>query len=153
VRSMPYKNFDDLIDAIVITFINISIDKQLDLALSESQLAIRFFADMQANMILELYSTYNLMKFNTVSEPFFTIRRDNIMGKDFFELFNEIPIGENTIASTKKLLIDPNSNTLKSFEPSSIRTQENVQWSVNKLFQDEGILSGFLLTTENTNQE
>ncbi|MFT6972795.1 MAG: hypothetical protein ACJAXX_003380, partial [Roseivirga sp.] len=60
---------------------------------------------------------------------------------------------ENTRASTKKLLIDPNSNTLKSFEPSSIRTQENVQWSVNKLFQDEGILSGFLLTTENTNQE
>ncbi|MFT6216737.1 MAG: hypothetical protein ACJAS3_003153 [Roseivirga sp.] len=162
VRSMPYKNFDDLIDAIVITFINISIDKQLDLALSESQLAIRVFADMlairvfadmQANVTLKSYSTCNIMKFNTVAEPFFTIRRDNIMGKDFFELFNEIPLGENTIASTKKLLIDLNSNRSKLFETSSMRKQENVQWSANKLYRAEGILSGILLTTKNTNQD
>ena len=75
------------------------------------------------------------------------------MSKDFFELFNEIPLGENTIAGTKKLLINPNSNTLKSFKTSSILKQDNVQWSANKLYQAEGVLSGFLLTTKYTNQD
>jgi two-component system CheB/CheR fusion protein len=147
VRIMPYRTFDDVIDGIVITLIDISIQRQLDLALSESQNAIRFFSKMESKVVIELSVDWKVIAFNTKAEQFFTMKRNDVISKDFFELTDEMSIDEKLKAGIKKSLNDNSSNTFKT---NSKKNELKINWRAHKLYKTEGILSGFLITTENT---
>jgi two-component system CheB/CheR fusion protein len=145
VRIMPYRTFDDVIDGIVITFTDISIEKQLDLALAESQNAIRFFSNTQSKVVLELSVDWKIRNLNTEAELFFGMKRTEVIGKEFFDFSSIMPFEEKLKVKIKKSLRDNTSNT---FETKIKQLQ--VKWSAHKLYKNEGLLSGFLIKTENT---
>jgi hypothetical protein len=56
-------------------------------------------------------------------------------------------IDEKLKAGIKKSLNDNSSNTFKT---NSKKNELKINWRAHKLYKTEGILSGFLITTENT---
>ena len=105
VRIMPYRTFDDRIDGLVITFINITDQKRIEEHLLESEKINRILLTASTDIKLILASDQKIMDLNPGAELFFGKKREDCTGRNFIRMF----VPEKLQKSTGNLL----KNTLK----------------------------------------
>jgi two-component system CheB/CheR fusion protein len=85
VRIMPYRTFDDRIDGLVITFINISCHKKTEQKLVESEKKNRILLGATSDIKIVLSEDNTILDLNPEAEAFFGIRREECTGMDFIQ--------------------------------------------------------------------
>ncbi|NVO18849.1 MAG: PAS domain-containing protein [Bacteroidetes bacterium] len=86
-RIMPYRTFDDRIDGLVITFINITDLKQVEVKYSEMERLSRLYADISEDVIIHLSNDLKILEYNRIAEAFLGKKREEVLNKDFIKAF------------------------------------------------------------------
>ena len=129
VRIMPYRTFDDIIDGLVITFINITELKKIEEKLSETTKENSLLLKSTSDVLIELSTDLKVLEFNPEAEIFFGIKKDEVINQDFIQMFVHEPVRKRTENTMIKLV----SNTQdKKFKTRVITPGGNlpVEWSV-----------------------
>jgi two-component system CheB/CheR fusion protein len=87
VRIMPYRTFDDRIDGLVITFINISEQKRTELKLLESDKKNRILLSATSEVKIVLADDSTVIDLSPEAESYFGKTREECLNKDFVRLF------------------------------------------------------------------
>jgi len=87
IRIMPYRTYDDRIDGLVITFINISDMKKLEIDLEENALMHRMYLDSSSDIFFSLSILGEIKEFNPKAALFFGKNREDVIGKNYVKLF------------------------------------------------------------------
>ncbi|MEB2786994.1 chemotaxis protein CheB [Algoriphagus persicinus] len=103
IRIMPYRTNDDRIDGLVITFINISDLKQLEVDLEENGQINRMWLDSTSDIFISLTDNGEIKEFNPKAEVFFGIKREEVLGKSFVNIFVPEPERSKTQKGIIKL--------------------------------------------------
>ena len=152
-RIMPYRTSDDRIDGLVITFINISELKQVDLKLNQDEQIINFLSGISSDMILRLSSNLDIITINAAAEQFFGKKTEQVIDKNFIHLFvskprqrkvnNELIKGMNSLQDGifKIEVIADNGDSI------------TLDWSARILHADEKMPTGILLFTPKINKQ
>jgi two-component system CheB/CheR fusion protein len=98
VRIMPYRTYDDRIDGLVITFINISDHKRLEEKLLESEKKFHLLLGASSDIKIILSDDMKVLEFNPEAELFFGKKHDVCINKSFIQMF----VPERSQASTEK---------------------------------------------------
>ena len=87
VRIMPYRTFDDRIDGLVITFINITEHKKIEEKLFESEKLNRILLNASTDLKVILADDQKILDLTPVAELFFGKKREDCINKSFIEIF------------------------------------------------------------------
>ncbi|MEX1188466.1 MAG: chemotaxis protein CheB [Bacteroidia bacterium] len=87
IRIMPYRTFDDRIDGLVITFINITDMKQLEIELDENAQMHRMYLDSSSDIYISLSTEGEIKEFNPKAVLFFGKNREEVIGENYVRLF------------------------------------------------------------------
>jgi two-component system CheB/CheR fusion protein len=87
VRIMPYRTFDDRIDGLVITFINITDLKQMETNLGDSEEIHRFLLRSSPDAVIQLSSDLKIIEFNPAAEKFFGRKSGEVINRSFIQMF------------------------------------------------------------------
>jgi two-component system CheB/CheR fusion protein len=87
VRIMPYRTYDDRIDGLVITFINISDHKRLEEKLLENEKKFHLLLGASSDIKVILSDDLKILEFNPEAELFFGKKRDDCINKNFIQMF------------------------------------------------------------------
>ena len=101
---MPYRTFDDRIDGLVITFINISDLKQVEVKLHETEQMNRLLLNSSSDVIIKLSTDWKILEFNPEAEKFFGKKRKDVVNQNFIQMFIPEPVRKKTEKDMNKLL-------------------------------------------------
>lgn len=87
IRIMPYRTFDDRIDGLVITFINISDMKKMEVELEENLQMGRMLLDSCSDISISLSAMGDIKEFNPKAALFFGKSREDVIGKNYVKMF------------------------------------------------------------------
>jgi two-component system, chemotaxis family, CheB/CheR fusion protein len=150
VRLMPYRTYDDRIDGLVITFINIS-----DLKLAEDQ----YHASMQlqtlllnasAKIIIKLSNDLLINEFNPAAEIFFGRKHAEIMDTPFQKLLTTKPLQKKTFSTLKQMLTDGSGGKLSLQMVAKDEHPIDVVWKAQVLLNNDSKVSGMLMMAESS---
>lgn len=103
-RIMPYRTYDDRIDGLVITFINITDLKQLEMGLNQTEKVHNLFLNFSSDVFIKLTPDNEISEFNTQAENFFGVKREAAIKHNFIEQFVSDPEREKAKKALKRLL-------------------------------------------------
>ncbi|TLP82197.1 chemotaxis protein CheB [Maribacter sp. ACAM166] len=149
IRIMPYRTFDDKIEGLVITFIDITKAKKIEIALLETQSVLKSFIGKVPGVIIGLSSNGELIEFNPEAEKVFGRKRSDVIGRNYFDLF--IPKAlRKKVESDMKLILSGNlPNRFENLVKSSTGDQLNIEWSAHKQYDEKGVVTGIITIGEN----
>lgn len=148
IRIMPYRTFDDRIDGLVITFINISDLKQMEVKLTEAEQLNRILLDSASDVIIKLSSELKIVELNAKAEKVLGKKREGILEQHFVTAFIPEPEQKRVEKELKKLLNDGQDDQLKIPVGTADGTNPTIKWSVNILRTHEKLPFGMILTTK-----
>ena len=145
IRIMPYRTFEDRIDGLVITFIDITKAKQLEATLRESELRLNSIVSAVHGLVIVLSPKGEITDFNPEAEKILGISRTEVIGRKYVDLFIDHASRKQVEAEMKELLLlkvpGNYTNKLKAVDGKIIE----IEWTVHKLSDNDGILTGFHL--------
>ena len=104
IRIMPYRTFDDRIDGLVITFINISDLKQVEVKLHETEQINRLLLNSSSDIIIKLSTDLKILEFNPEAEKFFGKKHEDAVNQNFIQMFVPEQVRKKTEKDLNKLL-------------------------------------------------
>ncbi len=151
VRIMPYRTFDDRIDGLVITFINISDHKKVEERLVKSEKMNRILLGDSTDIKVILSNDYKILEFNPEAELFFGHEREDCINKNFVQLFIPEKSQRETQKILKMLLSEGLNDKLKIKVTDANGNMHSVDCfvtlSLNKLNKAEGMILSIKKTT------
>ena len=151
-RIMPYRTFDDRIDGLVITFFNISDHKQLEVELNETRQMHSLLFNLSTEIIVKLSTDWKILEFNTEAEKFFDKKREDILNKDYLQLFIPEASQKNTKNELNKLLRDGMDATCQLQVLAAKGNLQDIEWSVSVLLNTHKTPTGMILIAKNTSK-
>lgn len=142
IRIMPYRTNDDKIDGLVITFIDITRSKQQEMILRESQLTLKSFISVVPGVIIGLSSEGIIIEYNPEAEKLFGHKLNDVIGKNYVDLFIPEPSRKQVLADMTKLLNGKLPNRYKNIVRAVNGDTLQIEWSAHKLLDDKGVLMG-----------
>jgi two-component system CheB/CheR fusion protein len=139
---MPYRTFEDKIDGLVITFIEITKSKQLENVLLESQMMLRTFIKTVPNVIIGLSSDWKIIEFNPEAEKLLGLKRELVIGNNYVDLFIPPLMRKKVLAEMQELLSGSLPNRYKNVVKAFNGDELTIEWSAHKLLDDNGTLTG-----------
>jgi two-component system CheB/CheR fusion protein len=144
IRIMPYRTTDDKIDGLVITFIDITKLKILELRLKETQTMLRSFIQIVPSVILGLSADGTIIEFNHEAEKIFGRKKIDVINQNYVELFVVESSRRNVNAELKNLLSgnlpDKYVNHVKALNGDELV----IEWMAHKLLDENGNLIGII---------
>ena len=113
IRIMPYRTSDDRIDGLVITFINISELKKVELKLNEIEQMNYLLLNSSSEILIKLSADLKILEINSTAEKYFGIIRGDVVSKNFLQMFISKPDQKRTEADLIKLLNGLKSGKIK----------------------------------------
>ena len=148
IKIMPYRTFDDRIDGVVITFIDISESKQAEEELNETLQGYRLFLNSSTEVIIKLSSDWMIQEFNLAAEKFFGKKRGDVVNQNYIELFISEPLRKKTQKELTKLLVQAKKDKITMHVIRAKNQEIDIEWSVNVLFNNMQIPSGMIITNK-----
>ncbi|MDD4107781.1 MAG: chemotaxis protein CheB [Prolixibacteraceae bacterium] len=149
IRIMPYRTFDDRIDGLVITFIDITdlkmVEEKLQITNRENSLLI----DSSSSVIIKLSTNWKIMEFNAAAETFFGKKREVVTDQNYLELFIPDTVRKKTEQAMKKLLKKPGTNNIKMQVTAAGGKKPDIEWKVDVQFNNMQMPSEIILITKN----
>jgi len=146
---MPYRTFDDKIEGLVITFLDITKAKELEIALIETQQILRSFIHKVPGVVIGLSSSGEIIEFNPEAEKVFKRKRNDVIGGNYFDLFIPEPLRKKVESDMNQILSVGLPNRFENLVKSSSGDQLNIEWTAHKLYDEKGLLSGIITIGEN----
>ncbi len=151
IRIMPYRTFDDRIDGLVITFINISESKLIEEELNEILQGYRLFLNSSAEIIIKLSTDWKILEFNSAAESFFDKKRKDVVNQNYIDLFIPETFQNKTKKELSKLLKQAKNDKIEMQVISAVNKGIKIEWLVNVLFNKLQIPSGMIITKKAEN--
>jgi two-component system CheB/CheR fusion protein len=145
IRIMPYRTFDDRIDGLVITFINLSDLKQVEVKLHETEQIHRLLLNSSSDVVIRLSTDWKILEFNPEAENFFGKKHQDAVNQNYFKMFVPEPVRKKTEKEFNKLL---NKRLDCKFKMQVIAAGGNmpfVEWSVNVLLNNLKMSTGMII--------
>jgi two-component system CheB/CheR fusion protein len=146
IRIMPYRTFDDRIDGLVITFINISDLKQVEEKMHETEQVNRMLFNSSACAIIKLSAAGKILDINHEAEIFFNIKREVVVNSDYLRVLIPQPGHKKTEKDLKKVLLGLKDTRLKIQVIDSGGKPVEVNCNISILFNNKKFVSGLLLS-------
>jgi two-component system, chemotaxis family, CheB/CheR fusion protein len=144
IRIMPYRTADDKIDGLVITFVDVTKLKILELSLKETQSMLKSFIEIVPSVIIGLSPDGTILEFNHEAEKLFGRKKSDVINQNYVELFVIESSRRGVNAELKKLLggnlPDRYINHVKSVNGNELM----IEWMAHKLFDENGNLTGII---------
>jgi two-component system CheB/CheR fusion protein len=145
---MPYRTFEDKIDGLVITFINITESKKLEDALKGSQLMLHSLIETLPIGIIILSDHMTIIEFNGEAEELSGYKNSEATGENFFNLFLSEPSRNMSETELKKLgagLVNRLKTNAKGINGKDL----TIEWSAPVLQDGRGNLIGIMKVVSN----
>jgi two-component system CheB/CheR fusion protein len=146
IRIMPYRTFDDRIDGLVITFINLSDLKQVEGKLHETEQMNRSLLNSSAQVIIKLSTDRKIQEFNHAAEKFFGKKREYAVNEDFIQMFVFEKERKKTEKDMNMLLKKMLDGKIEMTVIAAGDEMPIVEWSVNVLLNNLKMSVGILLS-------
>jgi len=146
IRIMSYRTFDDRIDGLVITFINISGLKQVGEKLNETEQVNNLLLNLSSDAIIKLSANWELLEFNSAAEKYFGMKQKDVLNQNFMELFIPVTLRKKTEKELAKLLEHAKNDIFKMQVIVAEGKEADSKWSVNVLFNNLQNPSGMIIT-------
>ena len=146
IRIMPYRTFDDRIDGLVITFINISDLKQVEVKLHETEQMNRLLLNSSSDVIIKLSTDWKILEFNPEAEKFFGKKREDAVNQNFIQMFIPEPVQKKIEKDMNKLLNQMLDGKYKMKVIAAGGNMPVVEWSVNVLLNNLKMPAGMILS-------
>ncbi len=134
-RIMPYRTFDDRIDGLVITFVNISDLKQIEEGLNETNQLFRLLLNSTSDIIIKLSTDLNILEFNSAAEEFFGMKHDKV-------------INQRTEQQLNKLLTKADAHKIEMKLVGANTLEMKTEWTANVVFNSLNLAVGIVITTK-----
>ena len=145
IRIMPYRTFDDRIDGLVITFINISDHKQVELKLQETDQMNSLLLNSSSDIIIKLSTDGKILEFNPAAEKFFGKKRTDAVNRNFIRMFIPEKAQKKTENDMSKLLNKLLRGRLNMQVIAAGDNMQDVTCSVNVLLNNLKMAAGMIL--------
>jgi two-component system CheB/CheR fusion protein len=145
IRIMPYRTFDDKIDGLVITFIDISDLRQVEVKLHETGQMHRLLLTSSSDVIIKLSTDWKILEFNPEAEKFFDKKREHALNQNYFQMFIPEPVRKKTEKDMKRLLNKMHDSKFKMQVMAAGGYMPVVEWSVNVLLNNQKMAAGMIL--------
>jgi len=145
IRIMPYRTFDDRIDGLVITFIDISDLKKVEAKLHRKEQINRLLFDSSADVIIELSADLEITDLNPSAEKFFDKKREDAINQKYTNIFVPEPSRKKTESALNKLLNELQDKRLKMQIISSGGNTAEEEWSAYVLYNSLKTGTGIIL--------
>jgi two-component system CheB/CheR fusion protein len=113
IRIMPYRTFDDKIDGIVITFIDVTGHKKIETKLAEAEKIKSILISTFANIEIELTDDWKILHMSPDAEEFFGISSKDSLKRNFINLFIPETLRRKTEKNIKMHLVKAFHDKLK----------------------------------------
>ena len=145
IRIMPYRTLDDRIDGLVITFINISDYKQVEIKLHETDQMNSLLLNSSSDIIIRLSTGGKILEFNPEAENFFGKKRKDAVNQDFIQMFIPEPIQKKTENYINMRLNKLQDGRFKMQVLTDGDNMKNVECSVYILLNNMKLAAGMIL--------
>jgi two-component system, chemotaxis family, CheB/CheR fusion protein len=149
IRIMPYRTFDDRIDGLVITFFNMSSQKQIEVQLNESIQMNRMLLNLSSDIIIKLSADLKVMEFNTEAEKFFNKKREAVLDLSFIQSFISEPEQKRTEKELKRLLNEVPDSKFRLKVLAAKDQIRQIEWLANVIFDNQKMSVGLILSSKN----
>jgi two-component system CheB/CheR fusion protein len=146
IRIMPYRTLDDRIDGLVITFINISDLKQVEVKLLEAEQTSGLLINSSPDIIIRLSPDGKILEFNPEAEKYFGIKRENAVNRNYLKMFISERLQKKTEKDMKKLLVGLQDGNLKMEVIIAGSKSRVVNCNVNVLLNTIKMPTGMILS-------
>ncbi|MEI7492088.1 MAG: chemotaxis protein CheB [Bacteroidota bacterium] len=149
VRIMPYRTVDDRIDGLVITFINISDLKKVEIKLHETEQMNSLLLNASSDIIIKLSTDLKILEFNPEAELFFGFKRLEILNKNFIPTFIPEKNQKKSETALRKLQNTLLGGKFKTQLIAADGKKPIVICSVNILLNNMKLAAGMILQIKN----
>lgn len=146
IRIMPYRTLDDRIDGLVITFINISELKKVELKLHETENLNNLLFNSFSDILIKLSTDWKIIEFNPTAEKFFGMKREDVLNRNFFQLFIPKTERKSTETNINKIQSQLLNGKFKIQVIAAGGTVQVVKCSVNVLLNSFKMATGMILS-------
>jgi two-component system CheB/CheR fusion protein len=147
-RIMPYRTFDDRIDGLVLTFINITDSKQIEESVNETNQMFRLLLNSSSDVIVKLSTDWEILEFNSAAENLFGIKHSNVINQKFIELFVPKSLRAKTEQQLNQLLTKADTHKVKMKIVGADGIELNIEMMVDVVFNSQNLPSAVLFTTK-----
>jgi len=138
VRILPYRSVAGIIDGVVMTFTDISTVKKLEAERLRSEKMIRSVIEALRCVMVCISRDWKIMEFNIEAERVLGCRRDDVVGKNYLELFVPEQTREKVAAEMEKLFSGQPGQSITIALRIGDGTVRNIRWFASRL-QEEGM--------------
>jgi two-component system CheB/CheR fusion protein len=149
IRIMPYRTIDDIIEGLVITFIDVTEAKELEIALRETKQILRSFIKKVPSVVIGLSSSGIIIEFNPEAENVFKRQRSEVINRSYYDLFIPEGLREKVELDMKEILAGNLPNRFENLVKSATGDQLKIEWTAHKQFNEKGNLTGIVAIGEN----
>jgi two-component system, chemotaxis family, CheB/CheR fusion protein len=146
IRIMPYRTFDDRIDGLVITFINLSELKQVELKLHETEQMNRSLLNKFSGAVVKLSNEGNIQEFNPGAEKLFGRHRKDVLDNYFYQMFIPEKVRKKSEKAMNLIIEKMVDDEIKMQVVAAEGKLLMVEWSVNVLLNNLKLPIGILLS-------
>jgi len=150
IRVMPYRTFDDRIDGLVITFINHTDIKQVEIKLHETEQIHRLLLKASSDIIIRLTTELKIMEFNPIAEHYFGKAATAVLDQSFVEQFIPEPLRQKTEKDLSHLLKQGKLSNYRMKVITANGRDSEVEWSVQTTLNNQQESVGMFLLTHYT---
>jgi len=148
-RIMPYRTSDDRIDGLVITFINMSVQRQMEVQLHESKQLNQLLQNLSSDIIIRLSPDLKIKEFNPAAERFFNKKPGDVVNKTLIQSFVPEPEQNRVEKEMKKMLTETVESKLKFQVTASEGAIQTIEWSANVILNDQKTPVELILISKN----
>jgi two-component system, chemotaxis family, CheB/CheR fusion protein len=146
IRIMPYRTLDDRIDGLVITFINISELKKVELKLNEIEQLNELLFNSNSAILIELSTDLKITDVNPAAEKFLRMKRGDLLNQDFIKLLIPQKERKNAENDIKKLKTQSLNGKFKMQVKAAGGTISIVNCSVKIIYNSLKMAVGMILS-------
>jgi len=146
IRIMPYRTLDDRIDGLVITFVNISELKKVELKLNETEQINNLLLNSSSDILIKLSTDWKILEFNLAAEKFFGIKRGDVLNLNYIKMFIPVPEQKKTENDLNKLLNELTDGKFRMQVKEAGDKMPVVKCSVNVLLNNLKQAVGIILS-------
>jgi two-component system CheB/CheR fusion protein len=146
IRIMPYRTLDDRIDGLVITFINISELKKVELKLHETEQLSNLLFSSNSEILIKLSANLKVTEVNPAAEKFLGMKGENLLDRYFIKLLVPQKERKNTESIINKLQSQSLNGKFKMQVIAAGGTITIVKCSVNMLYNRLKMADGMIIS-------
>jgi two-component system CheB/CheR fusion protein len=147
IRIMPYRTYDDRIDGLVITFVNLFNLKQMEVKLYETEKINSLLLNASSDVIIKLSADCKILEYNHEAEKFFDKKRGDALTQNYIEMFVPEPERKKTEKYINKILKEGLDCKFKMQVIAAAGKKPVVEWSVTVLLNNQKRATGMIIIT------